>query len=293
MTTPEHGRADRFTTRSLSEGGKVRTSQIALNVIHSLADCATVGVFVDRTMNELAVLLDSPLVSFNELDVAKGTAAVSLRPYLPGHSLAVDNVSEILEQHPVFCWYTSQSDWTPVRLSQLCAPSVLEESKLFKEMLRPVGGQHMMTLLLSPPDRTWVYFVVNRADRDFTDDELALLTYLQPGLVALFHQLSSTTTENGADQPMLTRRELTVLKMLAAGLTADAIGSRLGSSSATVRKHLQHLYSKMHTHDRLTTVIRGRDLGLLAAHDLSTEFTWNVRLERRPFTTAEESRSAQ
>jgi DNA-binding CsgD family transcriptional regulator len=271
----------------------VTTKQIAVNAIYSLAESATVGIFIDRTLTELAALLDSPLVSFNELDLVTGTAAVSLRPYLPGHSLAVDNIGEILEQHPVFSWYTSQSDWTPVRLSQLVAPWVLEESELLKEMLRAVGGQHMMTLLLSPPGNTWVYFVVNRADRDFTDDELDLLTYLQPGLVALFRQLSSTAADSGSDQPALTRRELTVLKMLAAGLTADAIGSRLGSSPATVRKHLQHLYGKMQTHDRLTTVIRGRDLGLLAAHDLSTEFTWNVRMERRPFASADEAGSEQ
>jgi hypothetical protein len=46
-----------------------------------------------------------------------------------------------------------------------------------------------------------------------------------------------------------------------------------------VRKHLQNLYAKLGTSDRLGAVIRGRDLGLLHVDDLSRQFQWNVRTD--------------
>jgi DNA-binding NarL/FixJ family response regulator len=75
----------------------------------------------------------------------------------------------------------------------------------------------------------------------------------------------------------LTGREHAVLGYLADGLTAEAIARRMSTRPATVRKHLQNLYAKLGTSDRLGAVIRGRDLWLLHLDDLSREFQWNVR----------------
>ncbi|MFD9739122.1 LuxR C-terminal-related transcriptional regulator [Umezawaea sp. NPDC059074] len=61
----------------------------------------------------------------------------------------------------------------------------------------------------------------------------------------------------------LTQREFTVLSVLAEGLTADAIARRLDISPRTVHRHLQHLYRKLGTTDRLATVLRAKSLGLL------------------------------
>src|SRR5664279_5980478 len=81
----------------------------ALQVGEALADVPTVGALIDRTLNELAALLRSPLVSFTEIDFVTRTAATSFRPYLPGHSVAVDGVNEMLDEHPVFIWCYSQA----------------------------------------------------------------------------------------------------------------------------------------------------------------------------------------
>lgn len=61
----------------------------------------------------------------------------------------------------------------------------------------------------------------------------------------------------------LTPREHTMLEMLSQGLTADAIGRRLSVTVKTVRKHLEHIYSKLGVHDRLLAVERARAEGLL------------------------------
>lgn len=61
----------------------------------------------------------------------------------------------------------------------------------------------------------------------------------------------------------LTARERDVLVLLAGGMTAQQIASRLEISAATVRKHLEHAYAKLGVHDRLTATIRMRELDLL------------------------------
>ena len=250
----------------------------ALQVGEALADVPTVGALIDRTLNELAQLLESPLVSFTELDFVTRTAATSFRPYLPGHSVAVDGVNEILDEHPVFVWYYKQRDWAAVRLSDLISWAELTQTRLFREVLVAVGGQYMMTVpLADPASGRLICFVVNRSDRDFADQELDFLRRLQPALVALYRRLSMPATRTSAPVPTLTRREQAILKFLASGLTADAIGRQLPCSSATVRKHLQNIYSKLQTHDRLTTVVRARDLGLIREEDLSTDFEWDIR----------------
>ncbi|MBW4718457.1 helix-turn-helix transcriptional regulator [Saccharothrix obliqua] len=61
----------------------------------------------------------------------------------------------------------------------------------------------------------------------------------------------------------LTEREHMVLTVLAEGLTADAIARRMDISPRTVHRHLQHLYRKLGTTDRLSAVLRAQSLGLL------------------------------
>ena len=85
-----------------------------------------------------------------------------------------------------------------------------------------------------------------------------VLAALRPVLVLL-----DGAAEPAADAPGLTPRELEVLGLLADGLTAHHIGHLLGIRTATVRKHLEHLYDKLGCRDRLLAVSRARAAGLL------------------------------
>ena len=64
-------------------------------------------------------------------------------------------------------------------------------------------------------------------------------------------------------RPRLTEREMTVLGLIAQGLTAAAIGRRLGISARTVHRHLGNLYRKLNASDRLVAVLRAQAMGLL------------------------------
>ncbi|HXG02908.1 MAG TPA: LuxR C-terminal-related transcriptional regulator [Candidatus Binatia bacterium] len=53
---------------------------------------------------------------------------------------------------------------------------------------------------------------------------------------------------------VLTRREVEVLRLMAAGLNTRAMADRLHVSRATVRNHIQHILTKLGVHSRLEAV---------------------------------------
>jgi two-component system, NarL family, nitrate/nitrite response regulator NarL len=67
-----------------------------------------------------------------------------------------------------------------------------------------------------------------------------------------------------ADPPVqLSDRELVVLRLIADGLSAPAIGRHLHLSESTVRTHAQHLYEKLGVSERAAAVAQAMRRGLI------------------------------
>src|SRR3954471_5400745 len=64
-------------------------------------------------------------------------------------------------------------------------------------------------------------------------------------------------------RPLLSPRELEVLRLTAAGQSAPAIGRSLHLSPETVKTHLKNLYDKLGVSDRAAAVAEGMRRGLL------------------------------
>ena len=120
--------------------------------------------------------------------------------------------------------------------------------------------------------------LVYRAGTDFTDDHLRMAQQVQPLLTAVeaqrqllahWRRLTPPGTAPGTPQERaadcsLTPSETAVLLLLTDALTAAAIGRRLGISSRTVHKHIENIYRKLGTRDRISTVLRAQQLGLVS-----------------------------
>jgi len=106
----------------------------------------------------------------------------------------------------------------------------------------------------------------------FAEADLALLRESAPVLVALLpHVLAATQRrqraaagQEAAGEFGLTARELEVLELLAQGMLATSIASRLALSPRTVHKHLGNIYDKLGVHDRLVAVSLARSRYLVA-----------------------------
>jgi ATP/maltotriose-dependent transcriptional regulator MalT len=113
-------------------------------------------------------------------------------------------------------------------------------------------------------------FVLGRAE-PFVADEVGLLELLQGLLVGLDRQITAFSRiapdAGPAQATTLTVRELTVLGLVAEGLTAAATARRLAVTEHTVHKHLQNSYRKLGVRDRLGAVLRAQQMGVLQAQD--------------------------
>ena len=72
-------------------------------------------------------------------------------------------------------------------------------------------------------------------------------------VVAAF-QNKSVTTSAGSALDVLSKRENEILEMLSTGLLYKEIADKLNISSETVRKHVYHIYEKLHVSNRIEAV---------------------------------------
>jgi PAS domain S-box-containing protein len=69
--------------------------------------------------------------------------------------------------------------------------------------------------------------------------------------------------DDGQTPPELTRRELEILRLMAAGASTRAMADRLHVSPATVRNHVQHILEKLGVHSRLEAAAYATRRGLV------------------------------
>ncbi|MCU1417092.1 MAG: DNA-binding response regulator [Schumannella sp.] len=81
---------------------------------------------------------------------------------------------------------------------------------------------------------------------------------LAPGVAALLVKRAAARSA-----PVLSTRELEVLRLVAQGLSNRGIGERLFLGEATVKTHLLHAFAKLEVSDRTRAVTRAMELGLL------------------------------
>jgi DNA-binding CsgD family transcriptional regulator len=173
--------------------------------------------------------------------------------------------------HPLVLHYALTGDAEPRTVSDLLDDRTWRSTETFGALRETSGVTRHIALPLHDLAGANRGFVLGRAGLDFTHRERAFVRRLQPLLRRLdghVRQLKrwQDKASDGADRAAelkLTNREITVLSLLAAGLTAGGIANRLGASPRTVHKHLENIYRKLGTSDRLTTVLRAQKAGLL------------------------------
>jgi ATP/maltotriose-dependent transcriptional regulator MalT len=144
------------------------------------------------------------------------------------------------------------------------------------ELSRCHGIEHQLAIPLPPGLEGIRWFVLGRPDA-FGMDQMHLARRVQKLIAGLDRQAAALRQwQRRAPQPeaavvaaavatdiRLTPRELSVLTLVADGLTAAAVARRLVVAERTVHKHLERAYAKLGVSDRVSAVLRAQRLGIL------------------------------
>jgi LuxR family maltose regulon positive regulatory protein len=95
----------------------------------------------------------------------------------------------------------------------------------------------------------------------YTDKLLEAFTNNATQLAITDHSANSPVPQPSLVEP-LSARELEVLRLIAEGLSNDAIARKLFLSTGTVKVHLKHIYGKLDVNSRTQAVARLRELNL-------------------------------
>ncbi|MED7821840.1 helix-turn-helix transcriptional regulator [Streptomyces chiangmaiensis] len=215
------------------------------------------------------------IYKLDEWNESSGTVGLS-----PGVAATFDLLEEgamglLRAGYPFAHHYAGGHDLVPVTARQAAGPE-WSASPTARLLSKTMDVDHALAVPLPRTTTPITGCLVYRSGRDFDDDDIRIGRQLQPLLAAVEQQrqllerwrrvvvagAAGSPRETAADCD-LTPRETTVLLLLGDALTAAAMGRRLGISDRTVHKHIENIYRKLGTRDRISTVLRAQRLGLL------------------------------
>lgn len=243
--------------------------QAILHVSYSAAHLSEPGEYRLACLETLQELLPSDSLGFIEYDVDVGRVHV----WGTGDSARAeigDALSHHPDRHPVLASLTERPyDPSPRRISDLLSLRDWRRHEVYNEVFVPLGATYHVSLPLTfgqseAPGNRWggIGWGFNRANHDFSDDEVALLFSLRRLLRAMEQQSQIRSLPSFSprviEESELSPREEQILVAVSQGLTAVAIGHVHRISARTVNKHLENAYRKLGVRDRISALNRLR-----------------------------------
>ena len=148
--------------------------------------------------------------------------------------------------------------WGPtdgaLRLSGVTSQRALQRLEFYHEVLRPNRVRDVLKVWLLSSPTTVACLQLTRLEGDFTQRDEDLLAILQHHLIYVFERPLTGEVAASRSKARLTRREAEILTWAARGFGNEEIAAVLSVSTATVRKHLEHVYERFGVRSRAEAV---------------------------------------
>ena len=141
-----------------------------------------------------------------------------------------------------------------LRISDVIAPDAWTASALCRDVYRPWGGEYQIGSLLARDSGVLDALAVFRAERDFTDREVAVVE----GLARLVRVAAERIRRQRSGVELLTPRQRQVLAELESGATNREAAWRLGIAEKTLEHHLVAIYRRLGVSSRAAALHRLR-----------------------------------
>ncbi|WP_457218841.1 LuxR C-terminal-related transcriptional regulator [Nocardia gipuzkoensis] len=171
-----------------------------------------------------------------------------------------------MRSHPLLRHYARTRDTTPLTMDEV-ADDRWWKGEAYRAGKDAIGIDRQLALPLAAGPGQIRGVIMSRGGHGFSDRDLEDAALARSLLDAVEAHETAAFVRRGPGDPAdyrLTPRELAVLGLLCEGLTARAIGTRLGFAPATATKHTENLYRKLGVHDRVAALRAAQRLGLIA-----------------------------
>jgi DNA-binding CsgD family transcriptional regulator len=244
----------------------LETLQRAVSLVDSLAELDAPEGFAAIVLPGLAGLVGCDVLTYNEIGPAPGQTSYADYP-----SGALDPATQAVfgahvHEHPLVNHYRATGGGEPLMISDFLSLDRFHRLGLYAEFFRGISVEHQIAISLPGPDEQVIGVALSRGDRDFSDQDRALLSVLRAPLTAALlrarsrqqasQALGAADCGDQAGPASLTAREIVILRLVAAGRTNRAIAHELQLSPRTVAKHLEHVYRKLGVSSRAAAVAR-------------------------------------
>ena len=221
----------------------------ALDVLGALREAPPeVASFARLGVERLPELVASEFTTLSICNLANGKREVYGLPAGALSSADREAFNRHFDTHPLVRFHGYEHGRQTQRISDTVPFGRFRRSALYNDYYRRIRIDHAMALPVYVRDGLLVSFVLNRARRDFSDRDRALLELLRPHIARVYQRVGLSSC--------LTAREAEVLRWVAAGKSDAQIGAILGASPRTVQKHLQHAYEKLGVEGRTAAAMR-------------------------------------
>jgi DNA-binding CsgD family transcriptional regulator len=160
--------------------------------------------------------------------------------------------------------HTRTGSGYPLRSSDFYSQRQYRRLAIYGELFRSLEVDYQAAFSVPVEGDLRLCVVVDRKGRDFSDTELDRLAALWRILSACRpHAVGRPWPPDAARRRLapLTPRQADVLSLVAEGQSNDQVGRRLGISSRTVNKHLEHVYERIGACNRTEAARRWLECG--------------------------------
>jgi DNA-binding CsgD family transcriptional regulator len=257
------------------------TSGLARRVADRCSEVLDMGRSPDSMLAMRAIVTDfigGDDVWFTQLDLQEPSATfVQAGPHFEVDRDLGTTLATWGPRHPaVLSYLTTHDDGRPRRVSDVLSSQEWQGSRVFSEGFRAHRARHQLSSVTSFTASRGRGWIVTREQFDFTPQVVEVAAQLLPVLVVLERSVAPVETTPTSALTELTPREQQLLHLLSEGMTARLMGRQLGISERTVDKHLEHLYRKLGSNDRLSAVLLAQQRGLLRVWPRSADESGRV-----------------
>lgn len=171
--------------------GKVRRFLDVLEVVYAPQD---LDAFVASAGGVVRRLVPADVTVVSEVNPRRGRAAWIVDPYDAPIAKFREPFEHHMKEDPVVAWFARSPDGRAVKLSDFVTRRQFHRLGVYNEVYRPGHLEHQIAFALTTPRPLMVGITVNRARRDFSEDDRQGLNLLRPHLVQAYRNAEAVTS---------------------------------------------------------------------------------------------------